>query len=95
MLIQNKAKYPPLTNLYQLRNNMPTKDEMNKFARAIDGLVANTDYNYIEAIVEHCKKTGLEIEVAATLINANLKSKIEMDAMDHNLLKEKSARLPI
>ena len=95
MLIQNKAKYPPPTNLYQLRNNMPTKDEMNKFARAIDSLVANTDYNYIEAIVEHCKKTGLEIEVAATLINANLKSKIEMDAMDHNLLKEKSARLPI
>jgi hypothetical protein len=31
---------------------MPTKDEMVKFARAIDGLVANTDYNYIEAIVE-------------------------------------------
>lgn len=95
MLILNKAKYQPPTNLYQLRNNMPTKDEMNKFARAIDSLVANTDYNYIEAIVEHCKKTGLEIEVAATLINANLKSKIEMDAMDHNLLKEKSARLPI
>ncbi len=74
---------------------MPTKDEMNKFARSIDGLVANTDYNYIEAIVEHCKKTGLEIEVAATLINANLKSKIEMNAMDNNLLKEKSSRLPI
>jgi hypothetical protein len=74
---------------------MPTKDEMNKFARTIDALVANTDYNYIEAIVEHCKKSGLEIEVAATLINANLKSKIEMNAMDHNLLKEKSSRLPI
>lgn len=95
MHIQNKAKHQLPTNPYQLRNNMPTKEEMNKFARAIDGLVANTDYNYIEAIVEHCKKTGLEIEVAATLINANLKSKIEMDAMDHNLLKEKSARLPI
>ena len=55
---------------------MPTKDEMAKFARAIDGLVANTDYNYIEAIVEYCKQTGLEIEVAATLVNANLKSKL-------------------
>jgi hypothetical protein len=74
---------------------MPTKDEMAKFARAIDSLVANTDYNYIEAIVEHCKKTGLEIEVAATLINANLKAKIENDAMDHNMLKEKGSRLPI
>jgi hypothetical protein len=33
--------------------------------------------------------------VAATLINANLKSKIEMNAMDHNLLKDKGSRLPI
>jgi len=74
---------------------MPTKDEMAKFARAIDGLVANTDYNYIEAIVEYCKQTGLEIEVAATLVNANLKSKLEGDAMDNNMLKEKSSRLPL
>jgi hypothetical protein len=74
---------------------MPTKDEMAKFARAIDGLVANTDYNYIEAIVEYCKQTGLEIEVAATLVNANLKSKLTANAMDLNLLKEKGSRLPI
>jgi uncharacterized protein YacL len=74
---------------------MPTKDEMVKFARAIDGMVANTDYNYIEAIVEYCKQTGLEIEVAATLVNANLKSKLTADAMDLNLLKEKGSRLPI
>ena len=74
---------------------MPTKDEMVKFARAIDGLVANSDYNYIEAIVEYCKQTGLEIEVAATLVNANLKSKLTADAMDLNLLKEKGSRLPI
>ena len=77
------------------KEKMPTKDEMAKFAKSIEEYVANTKYNYIEAIVEHCKKSGLEIEVAATLINANLKSKIEMNAMDHNLLKEKSSRLPI
>ena len=57
--------------------------------------MANTDYNYIEAIVEYCKQTGLEIEVAATLVNANLKSKLTADAMDLNLLKEKGSRLPI
>ena len=74
---------------------MPTKDEMAKFARAIDGLVANTDFNYIEAIVEYCKQTGLEIEVAATLVNSNLKSKLAINAMDLNLLKEKGSRLPI
>ena len=74
---------------------MPTKDEMLKFAKTIESLVANTDYNYIEAIVEYCKQTGLEIEVAATLVNANLKSKLEGDAMDNNMLKEKSSRLPL
>jgi hypothetical protein len=74
---------------------MPTKDEMAKFAKSIEALVANTDYNYIEAIVDHCKTTGLEIEVAATLINSNLKSKIEANAMDNNMLKDKGARLPI
>ena len=56
---------------------------------------SRTDYNYIEAIVEYCKETGLEIEVAATLINQNLKAKIENDAMDNNMLKEKGSRLPI
>lgn len=74
---------------------MPTKDEMAKFSKSIEEYVANTKYNYIEAIVEYCKTTGLEIEVAATLINSNLKSKIENVALDNNMLKEKGARLPI
>ena len=74
---------------------MPTKDEMAKFAKSIESLVASTDYNYIEAIVEYCQLTGLEIEIAASLINSNLKSKIEANAMDNNMLKEKGSRLPI
>lgn len=74
---------------------MPTKEEMSKFAKSIDAIVANTDLNYIEAIVEHCKKTGLEIEVAASLVNSNLKAKLANDAMDLNLLKDKGSRLPI
>lgn len=74
---------------------MATKDEMKKFAVAIEGLVANTDYTYLEAIVEYCKDTELEIEVAASLINANLKSKIELQASDLNLLKAKNSKLPI
>lgn len=74
---------------------MPTKDEMKKFAFAIDSLVANSNYNYIEAIIEYCKKTGLEIEVAASLINPNLKKKIESEAMGNNMLKIKASKLPI
>ena len=61
----------------------------------IESMVANTSLNYIEAIVEYCKTTGLEVELAATLITQNLKSKIELDAMNNNMLKIKGARLPI
>ena len=77
------------------KEKMPTKDEMAKFAKSIEDFVIKTNYNYIDAIVEYCKETGLEIEVAATLINSNLKSKIENVALDNNMLKEKGARLPI
>ena len=73
---------------------MPTRDEMKAFAEDIEKIVSETDYNYIEAIVEYCNTTGMEIEVASSLVNNNLKSKIENDAQDLNLLP-KSARLPI
>ena len=32
------------------KDQMPTKEEMAKFAKEIDKLVSETDYNYIEAI---------------------------------------------
>jgi hypothetical protein len=73
---------------------MATKDEMVIFAREIDSIVAETDYNYFEAIIEYCNRTGMEVEVASSLVNNNLKSKIKMDAQDLNLLP-KTARLPI
>jgi hypothetical protein len=72
---------------------MPTKDEMLSFAKDIEKIVSTTDYNYIEAVVEYCNETGMELDVASSLINSTLKSKIENDAMDLNLLPKK-ARLP-
>lgn len=77
-----------------MRLHMPTKDEMLAFAKSIEKMVSETDYTYMEAIVEYCTVTGMEIEVAATLVNPNLKSKIEADAQDRNLLP-KVVRLPV
>lgn len=74
---------------------MPTKDEMMKFAMSIEEFVANTDYTYLEAITEYCKETGLELEVAASLITPNLKAKIQEQAESLNMLKTKGNRLPI
>ena len=79
----------------RLHSKMPTKDEMMKFTLEIETLVAKTDYTYLEAIVEHCKETGLEMEVAASLITPNLKSRIQEQAERLNMLKTKSGRLPV
>jgi hypothetical protein len=48
----------------------------------------------MDAICHHCKETGLEIEVAATLISSALKAEIKEEAQDLNLLK-KTSKLPI
>ena len=74
---------------------MPTKEEMKNFSVEIDKFVSERRINHIEAIIEYCSETGLEAEVAATLINLNLKSKIELLASDLNMLKVKKSRLPI
>jgi hypothetical protein len=73
---------------------MPTKDEMFKFQQEIEILVSGTDYNYMEAIVEYCNQTGMEIELASTLVNKDLKAKIAIDAENLNMLP-KASRLPI
>jgi hypothetical protein len=73
---------------------MPTKDEMFKFQQEIEILVTETDYNYLEAIVEYCNQTGMEIELASTLVNKDLKAKIAIEAENLNMLP-KAARLPI
>lgn len=73
---------------------MATREEMHEFALVIEDIVCSTDYNYIEAIVEYCNKTGMEIEVASTLISKALKDKIAEDARNLNLLP-KISQLPL
>lgn len=68
---------------------------MLSFSEKIEHLVLTTDYTYLEAIVDYCNKTGLEVEVAAGLIHPALKAKIEVQASDANMLKDKPNRLPI
>lgn len=76
------------------KKQMPTKDEKNNFSMIIESMVQKLKVSYIEAITVHCEKTGLEIEVAATLINDSLKSKIECEAQQLRYLPSGS-KLPI
>jgi hypothetical protein len=73
---------------------MPTRDEIKKFSMLIEQMTADKKIGYMDAICHHCKETGLEIEVAATLISSALKAKIKEEAQENNLLK-KSSKLPI
>lgn len=72
---------------------MPTKDEIMKFSKEIESLSREKRCNIMDAIVLYCEETGLEIELAASLISAPLKSIINEEAQDLNLLK-KETRLP-
>ena len=73
---------------------MPTKDEIKNFSLMIELLSMELRCSKMDAILEHCKDTGLEIEVASTLISPALKAKIKEEAQELNLLK-KSSKLPI
>ena len=73
---------------------MPNKDEIANFSTIIEKIADNQKMHCLDAIVQYCDETGLEVEVAATLISLKLKSRIQEEAQSINLLK-KSARLPI
>ena len=73
---------------------MPSRDEIKEFSVMVEQLVTDKKLGYMDAICHHCKETGLEIEVAATLISSALKAKIKEEAQDNTMLK-KSSKLPI
>ena len=73
---------------------MPTRDEITQFSEDIEKISIDKRIGFMDAIMEYCKNTGLEVEVAATLLTSSLKSKIKEEAQSLNLLK-KTAKLPI
>jgi hypothetical protein len=65
-----------------------------KFSELIENVSLDGGYTLIDAIVNHCNETGMEIEVASTLISPALKQKIKEEAEENNLMK-KTSKLPI
>jgi hypothetical protein len=73
---------------------MPTKNEISEFSEMIGKLSYVLGTTHMDAIVHHCETTGMEIDVASSLISLALKSKIREEAEDLNLMK-KSSKLPL
>lgn len=60
----------------------------------IEDLANRLKITHIEAVTHYCEEKNLEVEVAATLVNDSLKSKIESDAQQLRYLP-RSSQLPL
>ena len=73
---------------------MTSKEEKNTFSLMIENKALTDSSSHMEAILDHCERTGLEVEVAASLVNAALKAKLENEAVALRFLP-KTNKLPI
>ena len=67
----------------------------NKFALLIEDIVKTKRISYIDAVVLYCEKNNIDPSTTKSMINKNLKEKIAYEAQSLNMLKEKTAKLPI
>ena len=67
----------------------------NKFALLIEVIVKTKRISYIDAVVLYCEKHNIDPSTTKSMINKNLKEKIAYEAQGLNMLKEKTAKLPI
>ena len=67
-----------------------------KFAMEIEKIVAEEEFNYIDAICYYCEINGLEVDTIAKLVSKPLKEKLKWDAQELNFMKKTSrAKLPL
>ena len=67
----------------------------NKFATLIESKVKEKRCGYMDAVLLYCNETGLDPSNIKSLVNKTLKEKIAFEAQSLNMLKEKTAKLPI
>ena len=72
-----------------------TSDQKLMFSNEIEEIVYMKDVSYMEAIIEYCEERGVEVEVAASLIDDKIKYQIQLEAENlHFLPKSNTTRLP-
>ena len=73
---------------------MPTREEKNEFSEKIMLRMQDLNTDCLDAIITYCEEIGLEMEVAATLVNDILKEQLEDAFAELNYI-EKSGKLPL
>ena len=76
-------------------NNKELTVTPNRFAMLIEDIVRKKRCNYIDAIVIYCTENQIDPSTTKSMINKQLKEKIAYEAQKLNLMKEKTAKLPI
>ena len=68
-----------------------------EFSLIIEGVVKEKrPISYMDAIIWYCEENDIEIETTSRLISKSLKEKIQVEAMNANMLKiEKGGKLPV
>lgn len=66
------------------------------FISSIEEMVKKGGADYLDAVLEYCNRTGLEVEVAASLVKRSglLMEKVEEEAEKMHIIP-KTAKLPI
>ena len=67
-----------------------------KFAIEIEKIVAEEEFNYIDAICHYCEINNLEVDSVTKLISKPLKERLKWEATRLNFMKATSkAKLPL
>jgi hypothetical protein len=67
---------------------MPSSYEQLAFANTIIRIAKDRECTHFEGVLWYCANTGLEIEVASTLVNSKLRDLIADDARKIHMLKD-------
>jgi hypothetical protein len=73
---------------------MATREEKDDFSLLILKRAMRMRIDHMDAVLTYCEDVGLEPEVAATLINDKLKSRLEEEAEALRIIPKKG-RLPL
>ena len=66
-----------------------------KFAMTIEAIVKEKKIPYMDAVLKFCEENQIDPSTTKSMINKQLKEKIAYEASSLNMLKEKTAKLPI
>ncbi len=61
----------------------------------VEDIVRKKRVSYIDAVVLYCTENQIDPSTTKSMINKGLKEKIAYEAQGLNMLKEKTAKLPI